>query len=78
MSYKFIVGKTYRGIDRRMKPMVVISRTKCNICCKIGDREVGLRVKHDENNNEYIIDNNNCSELLRGLWVYEAEDDYHG
>ena len=79
MAYEFEVGKTYKGIDRRMKPLTVTRKTKQTIWGVIDGKEVtGMRIRHDEKNNEYVVNDNGVSPNLRGLFVYEAEDDYHG
>ena len=79
MAYEFEIGKTYRGMDRRMKPFTVTRRTKLTVWGEIEGRgETSMRIKHDEKGNEYIVNDSGVSPNLRGLFIYEAEDDYHG
>lgn len=53
---KFVVGKTYSWLDSGYDPITVISRTEKTIRVTNGHSPWRMRIKIDDDGNEYVID----------------------
>lgn len=72
MREVFEVGKTYKGIDPRMSPVTVTSRTKITIFVKSDIYgEYSMRIRNDWEH-EYVADDKHAPSGLKGLYLYLA------
>ena len=71
MARTFQVGKAYRPYQTELDSMTVIRRTDKTIWCDTDGVKWSMRIKKDEDGNEYAVDSSVPSHW-RDAFTYEA------
>ncbi len=56
MSATFEVGKSYRANESGLAPITILRRTEKTVWVAASETKWMMRIRHDENGNEYVTD----------------------
>jgi len=71
MAKKFEIGKSYRPYQTEYDPITILRRTDKTIWCTNGQSQWRMKIRHDQDGNEFAIDSS-VPLAWRDAFTYEA------